>query len=116
MPLGQVLGRAVGAVAAARIGFRGSFVAPGLMLWICSAMVAWGVPSREAPRAGHERPQTASIREGGTVCLLVLAASTQLFFLTAILPQILPALGVAPDHLLEAAGLLLLTTGAAAAV
>jgi len=116
MTLGQVLGPAVGAVAAARIGFRGSFVAAGLMLWICSAMVAWGVPTREAPRPGQERPQTASFREVGTVCLLVLAGSTQVFFLTAILPQILPALGVAPDHTLEAAGLLLLTTGAAAAV
>ena len=116
MTLGQVLGPAVGAVAAARIGFRGSFVAAGLMLWISSAMVAWGVPSREAPKSGHERPQTASIREVGTVCLLLLTGSTQVFFLTAILPQVLPTLGVAPDHVLEAAGLLLLTTGAAAAV
>ena len=116
MTLGQVLGPAVGAVAAARIGFHGSFVAAGLMLWICSAMVAWGVPSRAAPGPEHERPQTASIREVATVCLLVLAGSTQVFFLTAILPQILPALGVAADHTLEAAGLLLLATGAAAAV
>ena len=116
MTLGQVLGPAVGAVAAARIGFRGSFVVAGLMLWICSAMVAWGVPSRPAPGPEHERRQTASIREVATVCLLVLAGSTQVFFLTAILPQILPALGVAPDHTLEAAGLLLLATGAAAAV
>ena len=116
MTLGQVLGPAVGAVAAARVGFRNSFVLAGLMLWICSAMVAWGVPSREAPGPAHERPRTASVREVATVCLLVLSGSMQVFFLTAILPQILPALGVAADHTLEAAGLLLLATGAAAAV
>src|SRR6266542_3467553 len=116
MTLGQVLGPAVGAVAAARIGFRGSFVAAGLMLWICSAMVAWGVPTREAPRPGQERPQTASFREVGTVCLLVLAGSTQVFFLTAILPQILPELGVAPAAMLEVGGLILFASGMAAAL
>ena len=116
MTLGQVMGPAVGALVAARVGFRGSFVLAGLMLWFCSALVAWGVPSHPVSRAQHERTQTTSVREVGTVCLLILAGSTQVFFLTAILPQILPALGVGTDHLLEAAGLLLFTTGAAAAV
>jgi MFS family permease len=116
MTLGQVLGPAVGAVAAARVGFRASFVLAGFMLWFCSAIVAWGVPSVAAAGSGPERQQTASVREVATVCLLVLSGSTQVFFLTAILPQVLPALGVARDHTLEAAGLLLLTTGAAAAV
>jgi len=115
MTLGQVLGPAVGAFAAARLGFRGSFVVAGFMLWACSAMVAWGVPYRPVARSEHERPQTASVREVGTVCLLVLAGSIQIFFLTAILPQILPRLGVAPAMTLEVGGLLLFVTGAAAA-
>lgn len=116
MTLGQVLGPAVGAFAAARLGFRGSFVVAGFMLWACSAMVAWGVPYRPVAQAGHERLQTASVREVGTVCLLVLAGSIQIFFLTAMLPQILPRLGVAPAMTLEVGGLILFATGAAAAV
>jgi DHA1 family multidrug resistance protein-like MFS transporter len=116
MTLGQVLGPAVGAFAAARIGFRGSFIAAGFMLWACAAMVAWGVADRPVTRAERERPQTASVREVATVCLLVLAGSIQIFFLTAILPQVLPRLGVAPAMTLEVGGLLLFVTGAAAAV
>ena len=116
MTLGQVLGPAAGALVAARIGFRFSFVAAGLMLWACSALVAWGVPNRPVERSPHERPQTASVKEVATVCLLVLAGSTQVFFLTAILPQILPLLGVAKSHMLEVSGFLLLATGSAAAV
>jgi MFS family permease len=116
MTLGQVLGPAVGAFAAARLGFRGSFVVAGFMLWACSAMVAWGVPDRPVARPEHERPKTASVREVGTVCLLVLAGSIQIFFLTAILPQILPRLGVAPAMMLEVGGLILFVTGAAAAI
>ena len=40
----------------------------------------------------------------GLFCLLVLAASTQIFFLTAILPQVLPPLGVAPADVFRALG------------
>src|ERR1700730_16481675 len=116
MTLGQVLGPAVGAFAAARLGFRGSFVVAGFMLWACSAMVAWGVPDRAVARQEHARPPTAAVREVGTVCLLVLAGSIQIFFLTAILPQILPRLGVPPAMMLEVGGLILFVTGAAAAV
>ena len=115
MTLGQVLGPAVGAFAAARIGFRGSFIVAGFMLWACSAMVAWGVPYQPVTREQQERPQTASVREVGTVCLLVLSGSIQIFFLTAMLPQVLPRLGVAPAMTLEVGGLLLFATGAAAA-
>jgi len=57
-----VLGPAVGAFAAARIGFRGSFIVAGFMLWACSAMVAWGVPYQPVTREQQERPQTASVR------------------------------------------------------
>src|SRR5215813_12678422 len=115
MTLGQVLGPAVGAFAAARIGFRGSFIVAGFMLWACSAMVAWGVPHQPVTREQQERPQTASVREVVTVCLLVLSGSIQIFFLTAMLPQVLPRLGVAPAMTLEVGGLLLFATGAAAA-
>jgi MFS transporter, AAHS family, benzoate transport protein len=52
----------------------------------------------------------------GTVCLLVLAGSIQIFFLTAMLPQVLPRLGVTPAMTLEVGGLILFATGAAAAI
>lgn len=116
MTLGQVLGPAAGAVVAARIGFRLSFVLGALMLWACSALVAWGVPAGGPRDARASGPRRMRLRELVTVCLVVLAGSTQIFFLAAILPQILPALGVAAEATLETGGVLLLLTGLAAAL
>jgi MFS transporter, DHA1 family, multidrug resistance protein len=116
MTLGQVLGPAAGALVAARLGFRLSFVMAGFMLWACSALVGWGVPTQQRQESARDRAQTASAREIATVCLLVLAGSTQIFFLTAILPTILPPLGVPPAMTLEVGGLLIMATGLAAAL
>jgi len=116
MTLGQVLGPAAGAMVAARIGFRLSFILGAVMLWACSALVAWGVPPGRPrdTRAAGERQM--ALRELVTVCLVVLAGSTQIFFLAAILPQILPPLGVPAASTLEVGGFLLLLTGLAAAL
>lgn len=116
MTLGQVLGPAAGAVVAARIGFRLSFVLGAGMLWACSALVAWGVPRGNPRDTRTGGPREMSLRELVTVCLVVLAGSTQIFFLAAILPQILPPLGVAAASTLEVGGFLLLLTGLAAAL
>ena len=116
LTVGQVVGPLAGAVAAARIGFWQSFIAAGLILWGCGLLVWRGVPYRPGVRAHTEPARPASIREVGTVCLLVLAGSTQVFFLTAILPQILPPLGVAPADTLEIGGLIIFATGIAAAL
>lgn len=116
MTLGQVLGPAAGAVVAARIGFRLSFVLGAGMLWACSALVAWGVPRGNPRDTRTGGPRQMSLRELVTVCLVVLAGSTQVFFLAAILPQILPPLGVAAASTLEVGGFLLLLTGLAAAL
>lgn len=116
MTVGQVVGPLAGAVAAARIGFWQSFIAAGLILWGCGLLVWRGVPYRPGVRAHTEPTRPASIREVGAVCLLVLAGSTQIFFLTAILPQILPPLGVAPSDTLEIGGLIIFATGIAAAL
>ncbi|HSL51439.1 MAG TPA: MFS transporter [Candidatus Deferrimicrobiaceae bacterium] len=116
MTLGQVLGPAAGAVVAARIGFRLSFVLGAGMLWACSALVAWGVPCGNPRDTRTGGPRQMSLRELVTVCLVVLAGSTQIFFLAAILPQILPPLGVAAASTLEVGGFLLLLTGLAAAL
>jgi DHA1 family multidrug resistance protein-like MFS transporter len=116
MTLGQVLGPAAGAVVAARLGFRLSFILGALMLWICSALVSWGVPPGQARDAAAARERRISLRELVTVSLVVLAGSTQVFFLTSILPQILPPLGVPVESTLEIGGFLILATGVAASL
>ncbi len=116
MTLGQVLGPPIGAVAAARFGFRLSFVMAAAMLWACSILVGWGVPRAVAGEITSARRGRASPREVVVASLLVLAASTQVFFLTAILPQVLPPLGVASGATLEVGGLILFVSGIAAAV
>ena len=114
MTMGQVLGPLGGAMAAARVGFRPSFVLGGIILLGSGAFVQWGVrlpahlqtARRELPRA----------RVGDLVLpvLLVLAVSNQLFFLTAVLPEVLPGLGVAPDRVVEVGGLLVFISAVAA--
>jgi DHA1 family multidrug resistance protein-like MFS transporter len=115
MTLGQVLGPPVGAMAASRVGFQESFVLGGVLLWGCCVLVGFGVPTGAEKAASETRKARTSIPEVATVCLLVLAASTQIFFLTAILPQVLPPLGVAPADTLEVGGLVMFVTGLAAA-
>ena len=114
--LGQVLGPAAGALVAAQIGFRRSFVIGAFMLWGCSALVSWGVPSGRPRDAAEGAARTTSLRELVTVALVVLAGSTQVFFLTSILPQILPPLGVPVESTLEVGGVLIFVTGVAAAL
>ena len=116
MTVGGVIGPLCGAIAAARLGFRWSFVAGGLVLLGCGALVHWGVPSGEAtaPRAvpAHARQW----REVILVSLLVLGGSTQIFFLTSILPQVMAALGVVAEQTLEIGGIIIFASGAAAAL
>jgi MFS family permease len=50
------------------------------------------------------------------VATLVLVASSQETFLVAVLPRVLPGLGVGLDDVVEASGLLIFVAGAAAAV
>jgi DHA1 family multidrug resistance protein-like MFS transporter len=115
MTLGQVLGPPLGAVFASRIGFQESFILGGVLLWGCCVLVGVGVPAGAERAAAETRRGRTSIPEVATVCLLVLVASTQIFFLTAILPQVLPPLGVDPADTLEVGGLVIFVTGLAAA-
>ena len=102
MTLGQVLGPPVGAMAASRVGFQESFLL--------------GAPTGRGKTAAEGRPGRTSLLEVATVCLLVLAGSSQVFFLTAILPQVLPPLGIPPADTLEVGGVVIFVTGLAAAV
>lgn len=116
MTLGQILGPLAGAVAAARIGFVPSFLLAAAILWGCAGMVQWGVPRQDFSPAGDGALRPGSWVETAGVCLLVLLGSVQIFFLTSVLPQILPPLGVASGETLEVGGLIIFASGVAVAL
>jgi DHA1 family multidrug resistance protein-like MFS transporter len=115
---GQIVAPLVGAVAAARLGFRLSFAFGGLILAGCSALLQWGQP----PAGPSEAAVTARRRRPAPVPLVVLTSGVALVgaaheaFLAAILPQVLPGFGVDPDEVVQSAGLLIFLSGVAAAV
>src|SRR5437870_5685059 len=116
MTVGQVIGPLVGAIAAARLGFRASFVLGAVILFGCGALVRWGVPDQKdgaAPGPSAARPNW---RDVFAVAGIVLGGSTQIFFLTSILPRVLSDLGVADDRTLEVGGLVLFASAVAAAL
>ncbi len=116
MTVGQVLGPLAGAVAAARLGFTVSFLVAGSLLWGCAGLVGWGVKAPQPPRMLGTRGRHGSGAEVASACLLVLAGMTQLFFLTAVLPEILPPLGVGPGDTLEVGGLIIFASAVAASL
>ena len=116
MTTGQVLGPLGGAVAAARLGFRTSFVLGGLILIGSAAFVHWGV--RIAPGLTRPPLRATPVKwlDLVTPVALVLAVSNQLFFLTAVLPEVLPGLGVPSDGVVEVGGLVVFVSAVAAGV
>jgi MFS family permease len=116
MTVGQVIGPLVGAVAAARLGFRESFVVGAIILFGCGALAWRGL--RDLGDVGRRQAMVAPARWGEVlvVSLIVLGGSAQVFFLTSILPQILPPLGVSEDQTLEIGGVLIFVSGVAAAL
>ena len=116
MTVGGVIGPLCGAIAAARLGFAPSFVLGGFVLFGCGALVHWGVPASAAPAARPPTRRAHQWRETTLVSLLVLGGSTQIFFLTSILPQVMTDLGIAADRTLEVGGVIIFASGAAAAV
>ena len=116
MTIGQIIGPLAGAIAAARLGFRPSFALGALILFGCAALVHWGVPSSGPGPVGDARSGATPWREVLLVALLVLGGSTHVFFLTAILPDVLPALGVDASRTLEIGGLVIFASGVAAAL
>ena len=116
MTIGQVIGPLAGAIVAARIGFRPSFIVGGVVLVGCGLLVLWGVspaPRRERALAAARPARTSEI---AAVALIVLGGSSQIFFLPSMLPQVLLELGVAPQDTLEMGGIVIFVSGAAAAL
>jgi DHA1 family multidrug resistance protein-like MFS transporter len=116
MTVGQVIGPLGGAAAAARISFRPSFVLGGLILLGSAAFVYWGVTVPPDPGPVRSPGRRAHLRDVVVASSIVLAGSTQLFFLVSVLPQILPGLGVPAANLVETGGLLVFASAAAMAV
>ena len=114
---GQVLAPLVGAAAAARLGFRVSFLLGGLMLGGCAALLQWGnlrilPPPEPISGARHRLPvQTVAM-----TAAVVLVGSAQEAFLASVLPGVLPGLGVPPRAMLEVGGMLIFVSGVAGAV
>src|SRR5262249_43141296 len=116
MTIGQVTGPLGGAIAAARLGFRPSFVLGGLILGGSSAFVHLGVPppkQTQRPRLADRRIQP---RDLVVDTAIVLALSMQLFFLTSVLPSVLADLGVAESDFIEVGGWLVFVSAAAIAL
>src|SRR6185503_14929513 len=111
MTIGQVLGPVVGAVIASRLGFRLSFVVGGVLLVLCSLLVRWGVAVPPPRVETHERRRGASVREILLAATIILAGSSQIFFLPAILPRVVTDLGVAGSDTLTASGFIISITG-----
>jgi MFS family permease len=116
MTIGQVVGPWAGAVAAAHLGFRGSFVFGGSILFGCGALVAWALPSNGAGQTPQTAPRPVRMREVAVTSLIILTGCTQIFFLASILPHVVPALGVALTETLEIGGFLIFASGVAAAL
>jgi MFS family permease len=116
MTVGQVIGPLVGALAAARLGFRESFVLGAVILVGCGALVRWGIGDLGEPGRRSASGAPVRWRDVLIVSVIVLGGSAQVFFLTSILPQILPPLGVPEDRTLEIGGLLIFASGVAAAL
>jgi len=116
MTVGQVVGPLFGAIAAARLGIRGSFVLGGTILIACAALVHWAVPRPPDARQADGASRPVRRREVAAVTLVVLGGSIQVFYFTSILPHVLPGLGVEAERTLEVGGVLIFISGVAAAL
>jgi MFS family permease len=103
----------VGASVAARVGFPVTSVLGGVLLLGSGVLVRWGVPepppAPAVPVAGRAFP----VRDVLIAAAIVLTISIHESFLAAVLPRILPDLGVGSS--LEAGGVLLFASGGLAA-
>ena len=116
MMVGGVIGPLAGAVTAARVGFRASFVIGGLLLLACSAFVSWGVSVPAVPDVGRSAGRRLRVQDVVIATAIVLAGSVHLFFLAPVLPQVLAGLGVADADTVEMGGVLIFASAVAAAV
>ena len=116
LTIGQVFGPLVGVVAAVQLGFRWSFVVGGLILLACAVLVYQSAPIPAPSRVAGGRAGAARWRDVLRVVAIVFGGSMQVMFLPAVLPEILPGLGVERVRTIEVAGLLIFVSGVAASL
>src|SRR5258705_3950575 len=116
MTVGQVMGPLFGAIAAAGLGIRGSFVLGGIILIGCAALVHWAVPRPPDAQQAGATARPVRPREVAAVTMVVLGGSIQVFYFTSILPHVLPGLGVEAERTLEVGGVLSFVARVAAAL
>lgn len=114
--LGGLVGPLPGAIAAARLGFRLTYLIGALVLVLSAALLQWGISSPRTVARETAAPRRMPTRDIALAAALVLVASSQETFLVAVLPSVLPGLGVGLEDLVEAGGLLIFLAGAAAAL
>jgi DHA1 family multidrug resistance protein-like MFS transporter len=114
--VGTLVGPLPGAIAAARLGFQLTYFTGALVLAVSAALLQWGMPPAPPSPRGAGASRRMPTREVALASALVLVASSQETFLAAVLPSILPGLGVGSGDVVEAGGLLIFASGAAAAV
>src|SRR5262245_48650528 len=114
--LGTLVGPLPGAVVAARLGFRLTYLIGALVLVASASLLQWGMPA--SPPVAHEAaaPRRMATRDIALAVALILVASSQETFLVAVMPRVLPGLGVDMDDVVEAGGLLIFVAGAAGAL
>lgn len=114
--LGGLVGPLPGAIAAARLGFRLTYLIGALVLVFSASLLQWGMSSPRTVSREAAAARRMPTRDIALAAALVLVASSQETFLVAVLPSVLPGLGVGLDDLVEAGGLLIFLAGAAAAL
>jgi MFS family permease len=114
--LGTLVGPLPGAVAAARLGFRLTYLIGALVLAISASLLQWGMASPPSVPREATASRRMPTRDIALAAALVLVASSQETFLVSVLPKVLPALGVGLDDVVEASGLLIFIAGTAAAL
>ena len=115
--LGTLVGPLPGAVAAARLGFRLTYLIGALVLVISAALLQWGMPSPPPVAArGGRAPADADARDRDRRRRSSSSPRRRRRSWRRCCPGMLPGLGVGLDDVVEASGLLIFVAGAAAAV
>lgn len=118
MTLGQVFGPLAGALTVTHHGYAASFLLAAVSCWASAALVFWGVPRLPAasPAVSQASSEVRSWLEIARICLLALIGYSEVQFLSAVLPDLLPRLGVPAIEGVQVAGWITFLSGLALAL
>jgi MFS family permease len=113
--LALIVGPLAGSFTATFLGYPTTFLISAVVLGACAAVVRVVEPLSPVARA-RPGPTERAAWNVVALCLLVIVSYAQVFFLNAILPGVLPRLGVPPERMLPVTGWLLFATAFVLAV